>query len=165
MEKSKIVSLKKLKDLDKKILKNLIIDSNQSFNQIAEKLNTTRQHISQRIRKLRENNIIENFSIRINTSIIEELQVKAYILFREDPNPKIRKIDEKKLKNIPQISVIYRLFGKYDGIIKIYTSNLNELTEIVNRIHDIDGIKETETFIIYDRVKESEMGPILSLLE
>jgi len=165
MEKSKIISLRKLKELDKKLLKHLIIDSSQSFNQIATKLNTTRQYISQRIRKLKENDIIDTFSIRINTSIIEEMQVIAYILFREDPNPEIRKIDEEKLKRIPQISEIYRLFGKYDGILKIYTKDLKELTNIMHKIHDIDGIKETETFIIHDIIKENKLGPILSLLD
>ena len=49
-----ILKIQGLRDLDKKILKNLVEDSHQPLSKIAAKVGTTRQNVSQRIKKLQE---------------------------------------------------------------------------------------------------------------
>jgi len=164
MEK-KFVRLKELKNIDKNILQNLIKDSHQAFNKIADEIGTTRQNVSQRVKKLEEKKLIHSYTVFLNYDIIEELQVKAYVLFREDPDAKVRKEDEKKLLKIPQISELSRIFGKYDGILKIMVRDVNQLTAIMEKIHDIEGIKETETFIVHTRLKDDENSTIINLLD
>jgi Lrp/AsnC family leucine-responsive transcriptional regulator len=162
---TKILTLRDLKDIDKKILRYLIEDSSQSLNTIAEKTGTTRQYISQRIKKLQEKNIIKNFTIDLNKQIFEELRLHAFILFREDPNTKIREENEKRFQNVPQITKFSRLFGKYDGILELIIKDNDELTNIVNQLHAFEGIKETETFIVHTFVKDDANAPILNILK
>ncbi|NHI92434.1 MAG: Lrp/AsnC family transcriptional regulator [Candidatus Lokiarchaeota archaeon] len=164
MEKN-FITLKKLKNLDKNILNYLIRDSHIAYNKIADEIGTTRQNISQRVKKLEERKLINSYTITLNYDIIEELQVKAYVLFREDPDADIRKEDEKKLLKIPQISEFSRIFGKYDGILKLMVRDVNQLTEIMGKIHDIEGIKETETFIVHTRLKDDENSTVENLLK
>ncbi|MHC1592336.1 MAG: Lrp/AsnC family transcriptional regulator [Candidatus Helarchaeales archaeon] len=160
-----LIKLRDLKEIDKKILKNLIEDGHQSLSKIAEKIGTTRQNVSLRIKKLQKKGIIESFSITLNNSIIEELQVKAYILFREEPDAKIRSHHEKEIMKMPQIVSFSRLFGKYDAIIEILARDNDEITEILKKLHELAGIKETETFIIHTTVKNDKSSAILHLLE
>jgi DNA-binding Lrp family transcriptional regulator len=159
-----ILNLTDLKEIDKKILRSLLENSHQPLEKIAEICGTTRQNISQKIKKLQEKDLIKSFTIQLNTQIIEELRVKAYILFHEDPNTKIRKENEKIIVNIPQITHYSRLFGKYDGIIEVLVNNNDEVTEIINKLHNLKGIKDTETFLVHTVLKDDEKSPILNLL-
>ena len=159
-----ILKIRNLKEIDKKILLHLIEDSHQSYREIAEKLSTTRQNISQRIKKLQEKQIILNYTINFNIHLFEEFRVKAYILFREVPNSKTRKHDENILKNITEITNVSRLFGKYDGIIEVIARDNEQVSNIIKTIHELNGIKETETFIVHTRIKDDKMIPILKLL-
>ena len=160
-----MMKLKELKETDKDILKHLIENSNQTHKQISDKIGTTRQTISQRIRKLEKSKVINSYSIKIDLEQIEELQTKAYILFREDPDEKIRKKNEEKIKSMSEVTEFSRLFGLYDGLLKIIVQDNSALKELVKTLQNFDGIKETETFIIHTRVKDDEMAPILHLLE
>jgi len=162
---TKILAMRDLKAIDKKILLYLIEDSHQSLNTIAEKTGTTRQYISQRIKKLQEKKIINKFTIDLNKQLFEELRVHAFILFREDPNTKIREENEKRFRDLPQITKFSRLFGKYDGILELNVKDNDELTTVVNQLHNFEGIKETETFIVHTFVKDDENAPILNILK
>jgi Lrp/AsnC family transcriptional regulator for asnA, asnC and gidA len=165
MSTSNIITMRDLKEIDKKILRFLIEDSHKSLNEIAERVGISRQYVSQRIKKLQDKGLIRSFTIDLNKQLIEELRVHAYILFREDPNTKIRSENEKKLKEIPQITKFSRLFGKYDGILELNVRDNDELTTIVNQLHNFEGIKETETFIVHTFVKDDENAPILNILQ
>ncbi|NVM04201.1 MAG: Lrp/AsnC family transcriptional regulator [Candidatus Helarchaeota archaeon] len=161
---SNILKLRELREIDKRILKNLIEDSRQPHSRIAENIGTSRQNISQRIKKLQERNLIKSYTINLNNRLFEEIGVKAYILFREDPNVRVRKEHDKKIVNIPQITDFSRLFGIYDGVIEILVQNNREVTNIINTLHQLKGIKETETFIVHDIIKEEKYAPIIDLL-
>jgi len=154
-----------LKEIDKQILRSLLENSHQPLEKIAEICGTTRQNISQRIKKLQEKKIIISFTIELNNQILEELKVKAYILFHEDPNIKIRKENEKLIAQIPQITHYSRLFGKYDGIIEVLGRDNYEVTEIINKLHSLKGIKDTETFLVHTILKDDKNSPILNLLK
>ena len=154
-----------LKDNDKKILKSLIEDSSQSHKVISDKIGTTRQTVSQRIKKLEDRKIFNSYTINFDFENIEELQTKAYILFREDPDANIRKKNEEKIVKLPQVAEFSRLFGPYDGLLKIMVRDTSELTQLVKELQRFEGIKETETFIVHTRLKDDEMAPVVNLLE
>jgi len=160
-----LITMRDLKEIDRKILRSLIEDSHKSLNEIAEGIGISRQYVSQRIKKLQDKGLIRSFTIDLNKQLIEELRVQAYILFREDPNTKIRSENEKRLKDIPQITKFSRLFGKYDGILELIVKDNDELTNIVNQLHTFKGIKETETFIVHTFIKDDEKAPILNILQ
>ncbi len=162
---SKILKIRDLKETDKKILRCLLEDSNQPLSSISKQVGTTRQNVSQRIKKLEEKGLIKSFTIETNYQNIEELRVKAYILFREDPDSKTREENEKKIVRIPQVTEFSRLFGKYDGIIEILVKDNDEVRQIISELHKLGGIKETETFVVYNIIKLNDKSPILNLLK
>ena len=151
----KKIKLEDLKKTDKIILKHLIKNSHEPQQRIAEDIETTRQNVSQRIKRFREKKIIDSFSIKLNYHLIEEVQLKAYILFQEDLHTNIRIEDEKKITEIPHVIKFCRIFGsKYNGIIEVIVRDNKELTEILEIIHNLEGIRETEIIIVQDILKD-----------
>lgn len=153
-----------LKPLDKKILLNLIEDSSQNLTDIAEKVDATRQTVSQRIKNLIEKNIIKSYTISFNTNLFEEMQEKAYIFFQEESDAKTRKENEKEIIEMPQVTGLFRLYGKYAGIIEILVKNNDEADAIVEQILSLKGIIVTETYFVRKLVKDNKNSPILNLL-
>ena len=68
------------------------------------------------------------------------------------------------MKGFPQVAEFQRIFGKYDSIAKVLVKNNRELTELVKKIHDLNGVKETETFIVHSTVKDKPEDPIKKAL-
>ena len=78
----------------------------------------------------------------------------------EDPKNEYRKETEEIVKSYPQVTEFQRIFGKYDSIAKVLVNNNQELTDLVKKIHDLKGVKETETFIVHSTIKDKPEDPI-----
>lgn len=159
------INLGDLKEIEKKVLRNLIEDSNQSLSAIAEKTDTTRQNISLKIKKLKDRNIIKSFTITLNTNLINELSIKAIIFLREVPDSKLRGKNEKEISKMPQVTHFSRLYGRYSGLIEILVKDNEEANDIINKLHELEGIIETETYFVRQTIKDDVNSPILNLLK
>ena len=83
---------------------------------------------------------------------------------REDPRSDYRKETEEIVKSFPQVSEFQRIFGKYDSIAKVLVKNNKELTDLVKKIHNLNGVKETETFIVHSAIKDKPEDPLKKAL-
>jgi DNA-binding Lrp family transcriptional regulator len=83
---------------------------------------------------------------------------------REDPNSKIRTKNEQTIKSFQQVAEFHRLFGKYDSLIKVLVENNEELKEFVKNLHSLEGVRETETFIVHSTIKDKPEDPIKKTL-
>ncbi len=153
-----------MKDLDRKIILQLLEDPDQPIVDIAEKVDATRQTVSKKIKKFKDSDLIKDSVDVLNPDEIG-LKVRAFVFLQEDPENEIREKDEKKINDCPQVSKFFRLFGRYSGILEVWTESREKLTELVKMIHGLDGVKETETFIIHSKVKDKEEDPFINILE
>ena len=142
-----------IKDLEKKILLNLLEKGQRPILKIAEDLGVTRQTVAKKLEQMRDSGLIISFFPKVEPEILG-LSIQAYILMREDPQSECRKETEEIVKSFPQVSEFQRIFGKYDSIAKVLVKNNKELTDLVKKIHDLNGVKETETFIVHSTVKD-----------
>jgi len=92
------------------------------------------------------------------------LSIQAYILMNEDPRNELRKETEEIVKQFPEVSEFQRIFGKYDSIAKVMVNNNQELTDLVKKIHNLNGVKDTETFIVHSTIKDKPEDPIKKAL-
>ncbi|MBT8171905.1 Lrp/AsnC family transcriptional regulator [Candidatus Bathyarchaeota archaeon] len=152
-----------LKNLEKKILLNLLDKGQRPILKIADDLGITRQTVAKKIEQMQNSGLIISFYPKMEPEILG-LSIQAYILMQEDPNSDCRKETEKILTNYPQVSEFRRIFGKYDSIVKVLVNNNKELTELVKKIHDLDGVKDTETFIVHSTLKDKPEDPIKKVL-
>ena len=151
------------KDLEKKILLNLLEKGQRPVVKIAEDLGVTRQTIAKKIEQMRTSGLMLSFFPKMEPEILG-LSIQAYILMREDPRSDLRKETEEIVKSFPQVAEFQRIFGKYDSIVKVLVKNNKELTDLVKKIHDLNGVKETETFIVHSTVKDCPEDPIKEAL-
>jgi Lrp/AsnC family leucine-responsive transcriptional regulator len=152
-----------IKDLEKKILLNLLEKGQRPILKIAKDLGITRQTVAKKLAQMRDSNLIITFFPKIEPEILG-LFIQAYILMREDPRNEFRKETEEIVKSLPQVSEFQRIFGKYDSIAKVLVKNNKELTDLVKKIHDLNGVKETETFIVHSTVKDKPEDPLKKAL-
>jgi len=152
-----------VKDLEKKILLNLLEKGQRPILKIAEDIGVTRQTVAKKIEKMHGSGLLISFFPKIEPEILG-LTIQAYILMREDPRNDCRKETEDIVKSFPQVSEFQRIFGKYDSIAKVLVKNNKELTDLVKKIHDLNGVKETETFIIHSIIKDKPEDPLKNAL-
>ena len=153
----------KIKDLEKKILLNLLEKGQQPVLKIAEDIGVTRQTVAKKLIHMHESGLLVSFIPKLQPELLG-LSIQAYILMREDPRNDLRHETEEIVKNFPQVSEFQRIFGKYDSIVKVLTKNNKELTDLVKKIHDLNGVKETETFIVHSTVKDQPEDPLIKAL-
>ena len=149
----------KIKELEKKILLNLLENGQRPVLKIAEDLGVTRQTVAKKLEQMHSSGLIVSFFPKLEPEILG-LSIQAYILMNEDPKNEYRKETEEIVKSFPQVTEFQRIFGKYDSIAKVLVNNNQELTDLVKKIHDLKGVKETETFIVHSTIKDKPEDPI-----
>lgn len=152
-----------VKDLEKKILLNLLEKGQRPVVKIAEDLGVTRQTVTKKLEQMHASGLMISFFPKIEPEILG-LSIQAYILMREDPRSDLRKETEEIVKSFTQVAEFQRIFGKYDSITKVLVKDNRELTDLVKKIHDLNGVKETETFIVHSTVKDKPEDPIKKAL-
>lgn len=153
-----------MKEVDKKIILQLIKDAEQPIVDIAEKVGASRQTVSKKITEFKESGLIEGTTVKLNPEEFD-LNVKSYVFLQEDPDEESRERIEKEMEKLPKVSRFFRLFGRYSGVLEIWTENREELTSLVKKIHGLEGVKETETFIVHSKAKDKPEDPFLNFLK
>lgn len=152
-----------MNDLDKKILLELLKDADQPKVDIAEKVDASRQTVSKKIKKFKESELIEDLKVKIDPEKIG-LEVRAFVFLQEAPQEEVRERIEKEIRKMPNVSKFFRLFGRYSGILEVWSGDRGELSSLVKKIHELEGIKETETFIVHDVLKDRPEDPLIEFL-
>jgi DNA-binding Lrp family transcriptional regulator len=153
----------RIKDMEKKILLNLLEKGQQPILNIANDIGVTRQTVAKKIKQMHDSGLILSFFPKLEPEIFG-LSIQAYILMREDPRSDYRNKTEEIVKSYPEVSEFRRVFGKYDSIVKVLVKNNKELSDLVKRIHDLNGVKETETFIVHSTIKDKPEEPFKKVL-
>lgn len=154
----------KMRKLDKKILFQLIRNAEQSISEIAKKTGTTRQTVAKKIKQFKEAGVVCSFVARLNPEKFG-FSTRAYVFLREDPRSELRRKNEKTIKKFHQVSGFHRLFGRYSAILEVWTRDSRELSTLVKKIHEIKGVRETETFIVHSTVKDQPEEPFVQVLK
>ncbi len=153
----------KIKDLEKKIILQLLEDGRQPLLQIAKNVGATRQTVAKKIDQFCNSGLISYFAPKLEPEKFG-LGIQAYVFMSEDPRGDLRRENEEVIKGFPQVSEFHRLFGKYDSIIKVLVEDKKELTNLVKRLHKLSGVRETETFIVHSTIKNKPEDPFKKVL-
>jgi DNA-binding Lrp family transcriptional regulator len=131
---------------------------------MAADIGTTRQTVAKKIELFKKSGLIKLFTIKLDPEKLG-LRIRAFVLIREDPESENKKINEDVIKEIPQVTSYYTLFGRYDAVAEVLTKDKAELTNLVKQIRQLKGIKDTETLIIQYIVKDELEDSLYKALE
>ena len=130
---------------DQKILSELSKDSSISIPKLAEKINVNSSVVYSRIKRLVKKKLIERFTIQVNN---KELGYTVKSLTGINMDSKQRDNVIRELFQIPSVSEVSEVTGRFDILVTMYAENLNEMYRIVSdNIGKIDGIIGSESFI------------------
>ena len=136
--------------IDIQILEELKSDSRKSFNIIAEGVGKTEATVRRRVNKLIEDNVIKKFTIDFSVNTKPKTQATVKI----EPDFKEIKNILNELKNIDEITNIWRLSGNCGIFIKVEIESIEKFNPLIEeKLSQIKGCKIVETCFITDIIK------------
>ena len=129
-------------ELDFQLLRELQKDGAMSLTIIAKKLKVSIGTVRNRLAKLTEDNTIQIIG-RVDPGKVG-FHAYARIFITVKPAKNIQAAAG-KLSELPEVSFLAMISGKYDLELNVQCRDNNHLIELMERIHKIEGIYETET--------------------
>lgn len=148
---------------DRRLLLELLKNGRLSFSDLARRCYMSRQGVFSRVKSLKRKGVIQNFTVNLNNKKIG-LNVKAFILVETKPLRDVQNKDFNGLRILPQISQIHNLFGRYSYLIEVIAGDVDELKDIVRKIHDLEIVIRTETMMVYKSEKNKPQDPFMGIL-
>ncbi len=148
----------KLDAIDVKILEILQRQGRTKRNELAEAVNLSIPSISERLRKLEENNVLEGYYAVLNPKKMG-LSVTAFILLQADSSKRHPDFIAKALEH-QEILECHTITGDGSHVLKIRTRDTETLEQLINIIHSWEGIKDTRTMVVLSSVKETSVIPL-----
>lgn len=148
-----------LDNIDRKILQALQEDSRMPNKEIANRVNLAPSATSERLKKLRENGIIDAFETRVNADKIG-FGLVAFVFVRTSEMAK-GWTTGKRLAAIPQVQEVYNISGEDCYLIKVRAHDPKALGRLLReQVGSIPTVVSTRSTIVMDVFKETCRLPI-----
>lgn len=141
-----------LDQTDKEILNLLQDNAKVPYAEIGERLGISSSGVHKRIKRLKEEGIIQQFATIIDPKKVGK-NLKAFIGVTTKPGR--CKDVRPKLIDYPGILELYEMAGEHDLFAKLITTRTEKLNDILHDIDQIPGVESTRTSIVLETEKES----------
>ena len=139
--------------LDIKILNILQMKGRTKRNQIAEEVGLSIPSVSERLKKLEENGIIEGYFARLNKKSFG-YDIMAYILVVMESSKHYKTLLN-KVDQIPEILECHSVLGEGSHLLKAVTRNTGSLEKLLGEIQSWPGVTATKTTFVLSTIKET----------
>lgn len=148
----------KLKEIDMEILRYLEKDARISLRKIAEELDVSPTTISNRVKNLKENGIIEKFGLKVDLpklgyGLTAIINLKAH-------GSSIPQVVQ-KINDHPSVTHVYEITGDFDILVIGKFKNREEMNEEIKDLLRNPNIEETNTSVVLSTVKEYENSGLI----
>lgn len=146
-----------LDDLDRRMLKELLHNSNRSYRQLAADLNVAPGTVLKRIKDMESQGIIQSYSIVIDHKKLDS-QITAIIEITTSGG----KLDEmeRKISRMPNIYGVYNTTGSPDAIIIGTFKDTDDLGNFTKSLLGMHFVGTTNTHVVLKKVKEDFRLPV-----
>lgn len=118
-------------EIDLKILQELYKNSRLSIRELSKRVNLSAPSVSERVRKLESEGIIEGYTIRINKKKIGlRLECILEVSIKNGQYEKFQTL----MQSRPDVTFCYRVTGSVCYIVQISVPSLDELEEFINTV-------------------------------
>ncbi|MBS7525474.1 Lrp/AsnC family transcriptional regulator [Fusibacter paucivorans] len=140
--------------IDHDILEVMKMNGRATASEISRKVNLSVPAVSERIRKLEDGNIIEQYTIKVNREKMG-YKLMSIIFVNIDQTENIENFRSAVLQ-MEEVLECHHLAGEYDFMLKVLLKDTGELEHFLsNRIKLIKGVKKSNTLIVLTTLKES----------
>ncbi len=143
----------KLKNKDKCVLRALLDNGRLSYSELSRRCGISRQVAFERVKKLSEEGIVKGFSVCLDAEKLG-FSFQAYVLIIAKPEEELRNELREFLRNSENVRRIQLLFGRFDFLLELLFRDKDEMTEFLRAMHSFGAVERTETFIVYQTIKD-----------
>lgn len=139
--------------IDVKILDALKQNGRSTASDISKQVNLSVPAVSERIRKLEEANIIEQYTIKINREKMG-FKLLAVIFVNIDHATNIQHFRDAIIQ-FPEVIECHHMAGEYDYMLKVLIEDTSKLEFFLNeQLKTILGVQKSNTLIVLSTLKE-----------
>lgn len=131
-------------DTDQHLISLLRQNARMNIADLAHKLGVSRGTINNRLRKLEDSRVIVGYTIKLRPDTEPE-RIRAWMGVLIEGNTTRQVIAS--LLGEPGVVTLHDTNGRWDLLAEIEASSMKELSEVLERIRLISGIRSTETNI------------------
>ncbi len=142
-----------LDDLDITILRKLQENGRTKRNELAEAIGLSIPSLSERLRKLEENGIIEGYYAKLNRHAFG-FDIMALVTVNMDSSKNFEKFIE-HVKKTPEILECYSILGEGSHVLKTIVKGTKDLEQLLSKIQSWPGVQRTVTSFILSAIKET----------
>ena len=139
-------------DKDKQIIELLVSSGREAASSISEKIGLSVPSVTERIKKLQDNDIITGFKAIVNYNNLG-MDVSAFITIISESSGQYVKFRDKMNDN-EEIVKCYSTTGNGSHVLFVRTKNTNSLERLLSEIQTWPGVKRTETQLILSTYKD-----------
>ena len=140
--------------IDVKILEILQNNARVSISDLSKQVNLSLSAVSERLRKLENSNVIEQYTTIIKPSAMEkELAVLMLVSLESTSGSPIKEL-QSFVDDNDEILECHHITGEYDYALKIATKNTESLERMMTSIKSIAGVRHCQTNVILSSSKK-----------
>ncbi|MCU0851377.1 MAG: Lrp/AsnC family transcriptional regulator [Candidatus Thermoplasmatota archaeon] len=140
-------------ELDEKILGILNEDARKSYREIARKLSVSLTTVSNRIKRLEDDKVIERYIPLLNQEKMG-YDLTAVINVKIS-HGKLLEVQERISKDT-HVSGVYDITGEWDSLIIAHFKDRRDLNGFIKGVLSIDNVEKTNTQIVLNIVKNEK---------
>ena len=139
--------------LDNNIIKSLNNNGRKSLRTISKELKVSLSTVSNRIKRLEKEDIIERYIPIINPEKTG-LDLTALINLKITHGKLIE--TQKKISKDPHISAMYDITGDWDSLIIASFKDRKELNRFIKKVLSMENVERTNTQVVLNIVKDEK---------
>ena len=153
--------MKKLDDIDLKLLELLQQNGRITVKELANQLNLSTTPVFERVKKLEKTGIIDHYAAILNTEHLgKKLYAFAHISLKDHSKELIQQFTD-QINNIPQVLECHYVTGDSDFILKILLEDMDGYREfMMEQLFDMSNIAKIESFLSLSVSKKSNFIPL-----
>ncbi|MCU1572345.1 MAG: transcriptional regulator, AsnC family [Micrococcaceae bacterium] len=143
---------------DARLLQALTEDPRSTVVALAERLGLSRNTVQARMAALERNGAFLSFDRRISPAALG-YPLMAFL----SVHVKQRKLAQlaESLAAIPEVLEVFGVSGRADLLVRVVSSDAEDLFRITGKILDCDGVKRTDTALAMDELVPFRLEPLL----
>lgn len=131
-------------DLDQQLIAALRQNARLSVADLAHKLRVSRGTVTNRLRKLEDSQVIVGYTVRLRPEAQPE-RIRAWMSVQVEGN-RTREVIASLLGE-PSVASLHDTNGRWDLLAQLEVGSMKELSDALERVRLISGIRATETSI------------------
>jgi DNA-binding Lrp family transcriptional regulator len=140
-----------LDETDKKILAELLKNSNRSNREIARAIGISAATVINRIQRLESAGVITNYTVTLD---FERLGFELTIIMEVTVSRGKLLETQEEIAKLPYVCGVYDVTGEIDSVVIAKFKNRRELSEFPKDLLSMEYVERTNTHVVLNTVKE-----------